>query len=167
MADPDGMTAGTLTASMFYPTRDFPGIAGGGGGGFLGIGLVTALFDMIAGALPRLRAAERSNERERTDTIDVTLVRELPQRNKEPVIFPVNPADFCPIGLVPTFYPGTYNGSFIRWHDSSINIVVFEWDQNPNGSDGSHYHIRASGDTHFYPGMIVPEPYASLYFPRD
>jgi hypothetical protein len=30
---------------------------------------------------------------------------------------------------------------------------------NPNGP---HYHIFGTG--HYYPGMIVPEPYATSYF---
>ncbi len=29
--------------------------------------------------------------------------------------------------------------------------------------NGPHYHIYGTG--HYYPGMVVPEPYASIYFP--
>ena len=102
-ADPDGMTAGTLTASMFYPTRDFPGIAGGGGGGFLGTGLVAALINMITGALPRPRSTERSdaNERERSDTTDITLARELP-RDSDVTIYRYGYREKGILHLVPT-----------------------------------------------------------------
>ena len=43
------------------------------------------------------------------------------------------------------------------------DIEVFRWDENPNYSNGSHYHIYGTG--HYYPGEIVPEPYATIYFP--
>ena len=45
----------------------------------------------------------------------------------------------------------------------ATNTEVFRWDENPNNSNGPHYHIHGTG--HFYPGMIVPEPYATIYFP--
>ena len=82
-----------------------------------------------------------------------------------PVFFPINPHDFCPVGLKKVVRPGTKNGSFVSWIDPVTNIEVFRWDENPNFANGPHYHIIALGETHFYPGMIVPEPYSSIYFP--
>ena len=58
---------------------------------------------------------------------------------------------------------GTKNGAFISWMDPRTNTEVFRWDENPNYSNGPHYHIYGAG--HYYPGTIVPEPYATSYFP--
>ncbi|MBQ3112747.1 MAG: RHS repeat-associated core domain-containing protein, partial [Phascolarctobacterium sp.] len=81
-----------------------------------------------------------------------------------PVIFPVNPYDFNPLGLVRVYRPGTKNGAFISWMDPVLNIEVFRWDENPNYPNGPHYHIYGSG--HYEPGKDkVPEPFASIYFP--
>lgn len=46
--------------------------------------------------------------------------------------------------------------------DPLTNAEVFRWDENPNYSNGAH-HIHGMG--HYYPGMILPEPYATIYFP--
>ena len=54
----------------------------------------------------------------------------------------------------------------IFWSDAS-GKVVFQWDENPNGpaKDGPHYHIKElPKGNHFYPGMPVPDPWASIYF---
>lgn len=86
------------------------------------------------------------------------------KRSDEPVIFPPNPNDFNPVGLKKVPKPGTYNGPFILWMDVLINTSIFRWDANCTKFDGPHYHI--DGDpTHYYPGALVPEPYASIYFP--
>ena len=39
------------------------------------------------------------------------------------------------------------------------NTEVFRRDENPNYSNGPHYHIYGTGN--YYPGMIVPEPFIS------
>ena len=80
----------------------------------------------------------------------------------DPVIFPVNPNSFNPIGLVKVRRPGTKNGAFISWMDPLTNTEVFRWDENLNYPNGPHYHILGAG--HFYPGMTVPEPFATIYF---
>lgn len=80
-----------------------------------------------------------------------------------PVIFPADPNTFNPAGLVKVPRTGTKNGVFISWMDPFTNTEVFRWDENPNYSNGPHYHIYGTG--HYYPGMIVPEPYATTYFP--
>ena len=83
-----------------------------------------------------------------------------------PIIFPVNPNDFNPIGLVKVTRSGTKNGSIINWMDPIANVEVFRWDENPNYSNGPHYHIYGTG--HYIPGVsIIPEPYASMYFPQN
>lgn len=79
------------------------------------------------------------------------------------MIFPVDPNTFNPVGLVKVPRAGTKNGAFISWMDPLTNTEVFRWDENPNYSNGPHYHIHGTG--HYYPGMIVPEPYATIYFP--
>ena len=80
-----------------------------------------------------------------------------------PVIFPVDPNTFNPVGLVKVPRAGTKNGALISWMDPLTNTEVFRWDENPNYSNGPHYHIYGTG--HYYPGTIVPEPYATIYFP--
>ena len=81
-----------------------------------------------------------------------------------PVIFPLDPNDFNPAGLIKVPRQGTKNGMLISWMDPLTNKEVFRWDENPNYSNGPHYHIYGTG--HFIPGVdLVPEPYATLYFP--
>ena len=87
----------------------------------------------------------------------------IPREPDSPVIFPVDPNTFNPVGLVKVPRAGTKNGAFISWMDPLTNTEVFRWDENPNYSNGPHYHIHGTG--HYYPGMIVPEPYATIYFP--
>ena len=86
-----------------------------------------------------------------------------PTLPKTQAYFTVNPYNFQPKGLVRKCYDGTKNGAFISWMDPLTNIEVFRWDENPNYSNGPHYHIHGTG--HYYPGTIVPEPYATTYFP--
>ncbi len=82
-----------------------------------------------------------------------------------PVIFPLDPNTFNPVGLVKVPRAGTRNGMLISWMDPVTNTEVFRWDENPNYSNGPHYHVMGM-DVHFYPGIsVVPEPFASLYFP--
>ncbi len=83
--------------------------------------------------------------------------------SKNPVIFPIDPNTFNPVGLVRYDRQGTKNGMFISWMDPLTNTEVFRWDENPNYANGAHYHINGTG--HYYPGTIVPEPYATIYFP--
>ena len=86
-----------------------------------------------------------------------------PKEPESPVLFPSNPYAFNPIGLVKVYRPGTKNGAFISWMDPFSNTEVFRWDENPNYSNGPHYHIYGSG--HYSPEDAVPEPYATIYFP--
>ena len=87
----------------------------------------------------------------------------VPRKSDNQVFFPVDPNAFNPVGLVKVPRAGTKNGAFISWMDPITNIEVFRWDENPNYSNGPHYHILGEG--HYYPGMVVPEPFATIYFP--
>lgn len=78
------------------------------------------------------------------------------------MLFPVDPNAFNPVGLIKVHRPGTKNGAIISWMDPYANVEIFRWDENPNYLNGPHYHIHGTG--HYYPGMIVPEPYATTYF---
>jgi len=99
-----------------------------------------------------------------TDSEIKDVVPTIPSAPDGPVIFPLDPMDFNPAGLVMTPRPGTKNGAIISWMDPLTNTEVFRWDENPNYSNGPHYHIYGSG--HYKPGIdVVPEPYASIYFP--
>ncbi len=85
------------------------------------------------------------------------------QKPDDSVFFPLDPNEFTPSGLVKVYREGTKNGAFISWMDPITNKAVFRWDENPTRSNGPHYHIYGTG--HYYPGSIVPEPYATIYFP--
>lgn len=68
----------------------------------------------------------------------------------------------------------TYNdGKIIKW-GYSAKTSIFEW--NYDKKYGNHYHCmlpewnskhsesgKAKDAIHYYPGTIVPEPWASLY----
>ena len=83
---------------------------------------------------------------------------------RTPIIFPSDPNNFTPLGLVKVKRSGTKNGALISWMDPRTNTEVFRWDENINFSNGPHYHIYGAG--HFIPGVDkVPEPFASTYFP--
>ena len=98
-------------------------------------------------------------------TASVPKAKEKQEIQKEPdppVLFPVDPNAFNPVGLIKVHRPGTKNGAIISWMDPYANVEIFRWDENPNYLNGPHYHIHGTG--HYYPGMIVPEPYATTYF---
>ena len=82
----------------------------------------------------------------------------------KPVVFPVDPNAFNPLGLLKVPRPGTKNGRIISWMEPLTNIEVFRWDENLNKPNGPHYHIRGV-EKHFYPGDTVLEPFATIYFP--
>ena len=95
---------------------------------------------------------------------DKTNVDAIPKINDRRIIFPVNPDDFNPVGLKKVPRDGTKNGGFVSWMDPITNTEVFRWDENPNYSNGPHYHIYGEG--HYIPGIdCVPEPYSWIYFP--
>ena len=84
------------------------------------------------------------------------------KEDDNPIVFPTDPNSFNPNGLTKVYRAGTKNGALISWMDPTTNEEIFRWDENPNFKDGPHYHMHSEG--HYYPGEIVPEPYASLYF---
>ena len=112
--------------------------------------------------VPRATPHPEEKKSEATGTISVTAA-ETNNSKKDPLVFPINPASFNPIGLTPVPRAGTSNGPLISWMDPITNTEVFRWDANTNMPNGPHYHIYGTG--HYYPGMVVPEPYASIYFP--
>ena len=85
---------------------------------------------------------------------------------RRPVLFPANPYDFKPLGLVINNTVSTPNGTILKWGAPGAKTAVFEWDED--FKHGSHYHIpinnQHTGD-HLLPGTPVPEPYATIYFP--
>lgn len=95
-------------------------------------------------------------------TKEETRIATITTQGKKPVLFPENPLDFKPFGLVATSRDGSYNGKFISWMMPFTKVEVFRWDENITKFNGSHYHIFGAG--HFYPGDIVPEPWATFYF---
>ncbi|MBQ4284169.1 MAG: RHS repeat-associated core domain-containing protein [Lachnospira sp.] len=92
-------------------------------------------------------------------------------KKKEPVIFPLNPYEFNPIGLTRTEYVPIgqgKNGGIIKWEIPGTKVGIFEW--NEDYKYGAHYHAmlpswgNRHGLMHYAPGMFVPEPWRSLYF---
>ena len=159
----------------------FERTAGGGGGGMAYIGpggfsyaspssapstvpsvLISGLIPMTLGIdslraeTMALRKYAKSQEENRTEVATITT------QGKEPVFFPENPLEFMPAGLVPVYREGSFNGGLIQWVIPCTKIEVFRWDENIGRLNGAHYHIYGTG--HFYPGDIVPEPWATLYF---
>ena len=74
-------------------------------------------------------------------------------------IFPNNPYDFNPEGLIRHEYK---NGEIIKWMDKN-NKAIYEW--NKDSIYGNHYHFTPdgknrvpgiNGDTHLWPGDIIP-----------
>ena len=106
----------------------------------------------------------RKYQREQARTQEQTKTEVVPNVPQNTVIFPVDPGDFNPVGLDRVDREGTKNGSLVSWMDPVTNVEVFRWDENPNFSNGPHYHIHGTG--HYKPGIdAVPEPYATIYFP--
>ena len=87
---------------------------------------------------------------------------------KSQAVFPQNPYDFKPKGLIKVEHPGTYNGRIFEWIDPISGSKIFEWNEDFN--HGSHYHamlIEWDGKhdgIHYRPGTEVPEPWNSMYF---
>ncbi len=105
----------------------------------------------------------KSEEKSVDKAIDDVMDDLIPMPIDSPVVFPLDPNSFNPCGLIKVYRVGTKNGSFISWMEPSTNTEVFRWDENPNYVNGAHYHIFGEG--HYYPGDVVPEPFATIYFP--
>ena len=69
---------------------------------------------------------------------------------------------------MPHIYPGTKNGSIVKWKEPISEKAIFEWDEDI--INGSHNHILDMGKSeshmgfHYWPGDPIPEPWNSLYF---
>ena len=89
------------------------------------------------------------------------------EKKDNQIVFPENPLDFNPKGLISKYEKGTKNGGFWYWKTLS-GIVVFRWDEDIK--NGSHYHILPlkKGDdgyqAHYWPLTSVPEPFATIFF---
>ena len=106
----------------------------------------------------------KAETEEKSQTIDIAPA--LPEKQNDPIVFPENPYDFNPIGLVQVPRAGTKNGAIISWMDPTANTEIFRWDENINFPNGPHYHVVGTPGKHYIPGVdYVPEPYASIYFP--
>ena len=123
--------------------------------------IASGICAIVAVATGILKPVEKEEEKAKAAAITKKL--------DDPVIFPLNPNDFNPAGLVKKPRDGTINGALISWMDPLTNTEVFRWDENPNYPNGPHYHINnpiyRKAKVHFYPADVVPEPYATIYFP--
>ena len=97
---------------------------------------------------------------------DITITSN--KKKYDPVIFPENPDDFNPVGMQIYPYP-TPNGMIYKWGYCK-QTAIFEWDEDYK--NGSHYHCMMpewnnkhdeSEESHFKAGMVMPEPWASMY----
>ena len=83
--------------------------------------------------------------------------------------FPEDPNDFNPVGLIRVYREGTKNGPIIQWFSPfNSKHAIFEWYRDLK--NGPHYHVIGIKDInnerkHFWPGDLIPEPFASRYFP--
>ena len=142
------------------PTGEFAGVLTFG---TLLIGAILVVALVVVG-VELTRQLCRAIETSHINTAEIEKEEVEIQTNENgDVIFPVNPDDFHPMGLLKVPRPGTKNGVLISWMDPVTGIEVFRWDENLNYSNGPHYHIY--GTDHYAPGRIVPEPYSSIYFP--
>ena len=112
------------------------------------------------------KSQSKKNSKVKSNTDTSSIPRSKNQRPK--AIFPVNPYDFSPKGLVRLEFKGTSNGRIIKWKDPFNNAIVFEWDEDI--VNGSHYHAllpqwnEKHDGVHYAPGTFVPEPWNSIYF---
>ena len=112
------------------------------------------------------KSQSKKNSKAKSNTDTSSIPRSKNQRPK--AIFPVNPYDFSPKGLVRLEFKGTSNGRIIKWKDPFNNAIVFEWDEDI--VNGSHYHAllpqwnEKHDGVHYAPGTFVPEPWNSIYF---
>ena len=113
----------------------------------------------ISIAVPRVEAAEKEK------SIPIPAL-------DEPAVFPMNPYQFQPRGLVLNIYNpiGTgKNGGVFKWTIPGTSIAIFEW--NEDYLQGSHYHAmlpewsnRHVNGIHYLPGEVIPEPWQSMFF---
>ena len=123
-----------------------------------------AMIDYVAKApisiaVPRVEAAEKEK------SIPIPAL-------DEPAVFPMNPYQFQPRGLVLNIYNpiGTgKNGGVFKWTIPGTSIAIFEW--NEDYLQGSHYHAmlpewsnRHVNGIHYLPGEVIPEPWQSMFF---
>ena len=145
-----------------YPVADAIGLVGLAGIAIYAFGTAiyqTATAPAISMPMTQSPAITVPKVEEKPDSIS------LPVAPKPPVIFPVDPLTFSPIGLIRNIHAGTKNGKIITWNDPITKAAIFRWDENPNYPDGPHYHVLGFPGKHFIPGVdCVPEPYATLYF---
>ena len=119
--------------------------------------------EVICIPAPLTKLPTESEEETKTNVAVIESV----ESKKAPVLFPENPLFFNPIGLILVQKPGTKNGRVYYWKDPITNVAIFRWDENINRSNGPHYHILdiANYNIHYYAKDLVPEPYATIYFP--
>ena len=105
-------------------------------------------------------------------TKDAVIPTEPP--NKVQAIYPENPFDFNPNGLIRTIRVDIGNGKtggIIQWIIPGVenkDIVIFEWDEDYK--KGAHYHAMLPIDKNIHqgdhncPGDPVAEPWNTEYF---
>mgnify|MGYP002515538802 CR=1 FL=1 len=154
---------GTIAATVVSTPAINDGVATGIGNA---IGAINNAIDNVK---------ERVKEKTRAKEATTAIPRD--KKPKEPVVFPVNPYDFHPLGLemqVRVDIGNGKNGGIIHWTLPNTNIAIFEWDEDY--LCGPHYHVMLPSwkgehisDKHGYKheykaGDNVPEPWKSIYF---
>lgn len=149
-------------------------VTGGLGDALKGLWYATVGTIGVIGNAIIFSSTSKSNVISKGTTVSkTTTIVPLLKDSDNPIIFPVNPNDFKPKGLVPKTRNGTKNGVIIQWFEPVLKYPIFEWDEDINM--GSQYHIMPKDwqgkhgcpdeqSSHFYPGSIVPEPFATYYF---
>ena len=104
-------------------------------------GIATGIGNTI-GAIEDTVDKVKEQVKERTKSKEATTAIPKDKKPKEPVVFPVNPYEFQPIGLEMcerVAIGNGKNGGIIQWTLPNTNIVIFEWDEDY--LRGSHYHV--------------------------
>ena len=115
--------------------------------------------------------APRSKDEAKDKADEKVIEKPIPKKQK---VFPENPLEFNPTGLIPTTYVETgsgKNGGIIKWEIPGTTMAIFEWDEGMNEVGGSHYHVMLPAANnkhleggHYKAGELVPEPWNSMYF---
>ncbi len=122
-------------------------------------------------AIPFERSIAEPKVEERIETETITDAIPIPKSNNSIHIFPYSPFEFWPTGLVFKIHVPIgcgRNGGVIKWEQPGTKIAIFEW--NEDYKTGSHYHVLKPEDNnqhdgiHYYPGMLIPEPWNTIYF---
>lgn len=134
-------------------------------------GAISGAFDSSGGSTSNYANNNytQSKDNSYSQSKDIAVPIEPPIKYQ--AIYPNNPMQFNPKGLVMNIYKpiGTgKNGGIIKWEIPGTHTAIFEW--NEDYDNGSHYHEMLPSynnhhmGKHRLPGETVNEPWNTMYF---